>query len=75
MTRYSVQLTDRIFVKGYGFLPFARNMGKNIGKNISKYLSREYNKKLLNHAKQSATNSFRITSKNKIKNLQKQLVI
>ena len=27
MRRYSVQLRDRIFVKGYGFLSFARNMG------------------------------------------------
>ena len=31
MTRYSVQPRDRIFVKGYGFLSFAKNMGKNIG--------------------------------------------
>ena len=33
---YSVQGNNRIFVKGYGFLSFAKNMGKNIGKNISK---------------------------------------
>ena len=39
MTRYSVQPRDRIFVKGYGFLPFAENMGRNIGKNISQNLS------------------------------------
>ena len=38
MTRYSVQPNGRIFVKGYGFLSFARNMGKNVGKNISKNL-------------------------------------
>ena len=38
MLRYSVQPTDRIFVKGYGFLSFAKNMGKNIGKSISKNL-------------------------------------
>ena len=36
MMRYSVQPRNRIFVKGYGFLSFAKNMGKNIGKNISK---------------------------------------
>ena len=36
MGRYSVQPRERIFVKGYGFLFFAKNMGKNIGKNISK---------------------------------------
>ena len=35
---YSVQPTDQIFVKGYGFLSFAKNMGRNIGKNISKNL-------------------------------------
>ena len=26
MTHYSVQPKDRMFVKGYGFLRFARNM-------------------------------------------------
>ena len=40
MTRYSVQ--PGIFVKSYGFLPFAKNMGKNIGKNISKSLNSKY---------------------------------
>ena len=28
MTRYSVQTWDRTFVKGYGFLYFARDMEK-----------------------------------------------
>ena len=32
MIRYSVQPRDQIFVKGYGFLLFSKNMGKNIGK-------------------------------------------
>ena len=32
MTRYSVQLECRIFLKAYRFLSFAKNMGKNIGK-------------------------------------------
>ena len=39
MTRYAVQLKDQIFVKGYGFLYFAKDMGKNISKNISKNVS------------------------------------
>ena len=30
MARYSVQPRDRIFVKDYGFLSFAKNMGKNM---------------------------------------------
>ena len=32
MTCYSVQPRDRIFVKGYGFLSFAKNMDGNFGK-------------------------------------------
>ena len=38
MTCYSVQSGDRIFVKSYGFLSFAKNIGKNTVKNISKNL-------------------------------------
>ena len=32
MTRYQVQPIERTFAKGYGFLSFAKNMGKNTGK-------------------------------------------
>ena len=32
MTQYSVQPRNRIFVKGYGLLPFVRNMGKMLVK-------------------------------------------
>ena len=39
MTHYSVQPRDRIFVKGYRFFSFTKNMGKIIGKYISKNLS------------------------------------
>ena len=35
MTQNSVQHRERIFVKGYGFLSFAKNIGKNITKNSS----------------------------------------
>ena len=45
MVRYSVQPRDTIFVKGYGFLSFAKNIGKNIRKNISKNLSGKYSQK------------------------------
>ena len=41
MMHYSVQPKDQIFVKGYRFLSFVKNMG-NIGKNISKNLSGTY---------------------------------
>ena len=36
MTCYSAQPRDQIFVKGYKFLSFAKNMGRNISKNVSK---------------------------------------
>ena len=39
MTSYSVQPRDRIFLKGYVFLSFAKNMGGNIDKNVSKNIS------------------------------------
>ena len=64
MTRYSVQPRDRIFVKGYGFFSFAKNMGKNTGKN----LNYKYSQKLLDHAKQSATDPHRTASKRAIQN-------
>ena len=41
--RYSVEPRDRIYVKGYGFLSFAKNMGKS--------LSNKYGQKLFDSAK------------------------
>ena len=66
MARYSVQPKDPMFVKGYGFLSFAKSMGKNIGKNISKNVSGEYSQKLLHHAKQSVTDALKAASKTAI---------
>ena len=42
--RYSVEPRDRIYVKEYGFLSFAKNMGKN--------LSNKYGQKLLKNLQQ-----------------------
>ena len=42
MMCYSVHARDQMFVKGYGFLSFAKNIGKNINKNISKNLRSKY---------------------------------
>ena len=55
-----------MFVKIYGILSFAKNMGKNIGKNISQNISGRYSQKLLDHAKQSATDAFNTVSKRAI---------
>ena len=67
---YSVQPRDRIFVKGCGFLSFAKNMAKNIGTNISKNLRGKYGsgmlvvrQKLLDHAKKSAKDALKTSSK------------
>ena len=45
--RYSVEPRDTIYVKGYGFLSFAKNMGKS--------LSNKYGQKRLDSAKKSIT--------------------
>ena len=52
MAHYSVQPRDRIFVKGYGFLSFVRNMEK-IFKNLrnkSENLSSKCSQEVLDHA-------------------------
>ena len=53
--RYSIEPRDRIYVKGYGFLSFAKNMGKS--------LSNKYGQKLLDSAKKSTTDAIKTASK------------
>ena len=45
--RYSIE--PRIYVKGHGFFPFAKSMGKN--------LSNKYGQKLLDSAKKPTTDA------------------
>ena len=66
MKHYSLRPRDRICVKAYGFLPFAKNMGRNIGKNTSKTLSIKYSQKIFHHAKQSAIDTIKTASKRAI---------
>ena len=63
MTGYSVQPRGQILKKSYGFLSFAKNMGKNTDKNIGKNSSGKYSQKHLDQAKQSATDAFKTASK------------
>ena len=56
--RYSIELRDRIYEKGYGFLSFA--------KNIVKSLSNKYGQKLLHSAKKSTTDAIKTASKRTI---------
>ena len=56
--RYSIKPRDRIYVKGYGFLSFTKNMGK--------YLSNKYGQKRLDGAKKSTTDAINTSSKRAI---------
>ena len=56
--RYSIEPRDRTYVKGYGFLSFAKNIGKN--------LSNKYDLKLLDSAKKSTTDAIKTASKRAI---------
>ena len=58
MWHYSVRPWVEIFIKGYGFISFARNMGKQ--------LSSKYSQKLLDHAKQSITDAIKTALKTAI---------
>ena len=58
--RYSIVPRDRIYVKGYGFLSFAKNIGKN--------LSNKYGQKRLESAKKSTTDAIKATSERAIQN-------
>ena len=42
--RYSIEPRDRVYVKGYGFLSFAKNMGTHATK-VVKNLSDKYSQK------------------------------
>ena len=52
--RYSIEPRDRIYVKGYGFMSFARGM------------SNKYRKKLVHTAQKSATDAIKTASKRAI---------
>ena len=75
MMHFSVQPSDQMFVKDYGFSSFAKNMGKKIGKNISKNLSGKYSQKFLIILKQSATDALKASSKRVIQKTAVKLVI
>ena len=61
--RYSTEPKDRIYVKGYGFLSFAKNIGTHATK-VAKNMSNKYSQKLLDSAKKSTTDAIKTASKN-----------
>ena len=65
---YSIESKERRYLKGYGFLSFAKNIGKNI--------SNEYSQNLVDSAKKSATDAIKTAfQKEQFKKQQKQLEI
>ena len=56
--RYSIEPRDSIYVKGYGFLSFAKNMAKS--------LSSKYGQKLLDSAKKYIADAIKTASKRAI---------
>ena len=53
--RYSIEPKNRIYVKGYGFLSFTKNIGKN--------LSNTYSQKRIDTAKKSTIDAIKTTPK------------
>ena len=56
--KYSIEPRDGIYVKGYAFLSFAKNMGKS--------LSNKYGQKLIDSAKKSTADAIKTASKRAI---------
>ena len=52
--RYSIEPRDRIYVKGYGFLSFSKNIGKS--------LSNKYAQKLLDSSKKCTADAIKTAS-------------
>ena len=53
--RYSLEPRDKIYVKGYGFMSFAKNIRK-------KNLSNKYSQKIIDTAKKFATDAIKTAS-------------
>ena len=59
--RYSIEPRDRIYVKRYGFLSFAKNMGKS--------LRNKYGQERIDSAKKSTSDAIKTTSKRAIQKI------
>ena len=63
--RHSIEPTQKRYVKGYGFLSFAKNMGTHATK-FAKNLNNKYGQKLVDTAKKSATDALKTAGKRAI---------
>ena len=60
-----IEPRERRYVKGYGFLSFARNIGTHAAE-AAKSMSNKYSQKLVDTAKKSATDAIKTASKRAI---------
>ena len=63
--RYSIEPRERRYVKAYGFLSFAKNIGTHAAK-VAKNMSNKYSQKIVDTAKKSATDATKTASKRAI---------
>ena len=71
--RYSIEPRDIIYVKGYGFLSFAKSIGRHANK-VAKNLSNKYGQKLLDSTKKSTTDALKTASKRTIQKTAEAIV-
>ena len=72
--RYSIEPRERRYVKGYGFLSFARNIGTQEAK-VAKNMSNKYSENWLTRLKNLGQMQQRLLQKEQFKKQQKQLEI
>ena len=63
--RYSIEPRERRYVKGYGFLSLAKNIGTHAAE-VAKNMSNKYSQKLVDTAKKSETDAINTASKRAI---------
>ena len=63
--RYSIEPRERRYVKGYGFLSFAKSIGTHVAK-VAKNMSNKYSQKIVDTSKKSATDAIKTASKRAI---------
>ena len=64
--RYSIEPRDRIYVKGYGFLFFAKNIGKSLSNKYAATSATNVAQKLIDSAKKCKTDAIKTASKRAI---------
>ena len=67
--RYSIEPKDRIYVKGYEFLSFAKNIGKSLSNKYAATSATNVAQKLIDSAKKCKTDAIKTASKRAIQKI------